>query len=135
MEWINGKTSYTEDILRLKETNDCTVVAWANVFDCEYTKAHAWMKRFGRIHRKGMQLSEITAALNSCTKAKIKIGPYTRTNRISVSKFCKQHDKGRYYVCVRGHAFAIKDGVVYDYYAGPKRLINFACRVYLEGEI
>jgi hypothetical protein len=93
------------------------------------------MKKHGRQHRKGMKLDEIHAALKSCTKAKVKFGPYTQKNKIVLSKFVKQHSKGRYYVLVRGHALCVKDGVVHDYKDGPSRQVTFACRVYLEGEL
>lgn len=135
MEWVDAKIKISKEREKFKETNDCTVIAWTNVFDCEYSKAHSYLKKFGRPNRKGMYTKQIRAALEACTKAKIKIGPYDIKNKISVSNFVKKHSKGRYYVLVRGHAFAIKDGIVYDYYDGPRRQINFACRVYLEGEI
>lgn len=134
MEWI-ANTEYDSVRRQLGEINDCTVTAWAKVFDCPYSKAHFYMKRFGRHHRKGMTRKQIKNAFDSVKKAKIKEGPYSASNRICVSHFCKNHPKGRYYVLVRGHAFAIIDGVVYDYYDGPRRQITYAVRVYLEKDI
>lgn len=119
----------------LKETNDCTVMAWANCFDCNYESAHAWLKRFGRFNRRGMTTEQIKKALQACTKAKIKIGPYSRNNKINLNKFLKKHNSGRYYVLVRGHALCVKDGILYDHSERLKRQVIFACRVYLEGEI
>lgn len=135
MEFAGYKQSHIEDSKRFNEWGDCTVMAWSHCFDCEYEKAHAWMKRHGRLHRKGMKLNEIHAALKSCTKARVKFGPYTQKNKIALSKFVKQHPKGRYYVLVRGHALCVKDGVVHDYKDGPRRQVTFAARVYLEGEL
>lgn len=120
---------------KLKEHNDCTVIAWAECFDSTYENAHAWLKKHGRRHRKGMYEKDIISALNACKKAKIKIGPYNNQNRISLSKFLQAHPKGRYFVCSRGHAYCVKDGVVYDYKEGLRRQVVFAARVYLEGEI
>lgn len=130
---------YSEELISksrsLKEHNDCTVKAWVNTFDCSYESAHAWLKKHGRINRKGMLLKDIERALASCKKAKIKVGPYGTTERINLRAFCEKHSKGRYYILVRGHALCVKDGVVHDYRDGPRRFVTFAARVYLEGEI
>jgi hypothetical protein len=130
---------YSEELISnskaAKEHNDCTVKAWVNTFDCSYESAHAWLKKHGRINRRGMMGKDIHKALESCKKAKIKIGPYGRTERINLRAFCEKHNKGRYYILVRGHALSVRDGVVHDYYDGPRRYVTFAARVYLEGEI
>lgn len=120
---------------QMKEARDCTVFAWCNTFDAPYASSHRYLQIHGRRNKRGMLLREVKAALMACKKAKIKIGPYDKKNRLSVSAFCKKHPVGRYYVCVAGHAFCIKDGVVHDWKHGPRRLVNFACRVYLPGEI
>lgn len=136
MDYISAVSpKFREDIQKLDETNDCTVIAWANCFDSTYMKAHTYLKRFGRKHRRGMTKKQIEEAFSALKSAKYVKGPYSSSNRICVSKFIKKHPRGRYYVCVRGHAFCIKDGNIYDYKAGPRRQITFAVRVYLEGEI
>lgn len=118
----------------MKEKNDCTVKAWVNVFDCSYVAAHSWLKRFGRRDGRGMMPKDLKRALAACKKAKVKLGPYSRSRRITVSQFIKAHPVGRYYVANRDHAFCVKDGVVHDWQFGPRRQITFAARVYLEGE-
>lgn len=135
MERIGYSEQQFEGRLRLKEHNDCTVMAWSSCFDSSYEAARSWLEKFGRKHRKGMYLPQIDAALKACKKAKTKVGPYTRQNTICISHFIKKHPKGRYYCLVRGHALCIKDGIVYDYCGKPRRQINYAARVYLEGEI
>ncbi len=135
MEWVN----YSEEVIcasrKAKEDNDCTVITWSHTFDCEYDRARKYLAQFGRRPRQGMKLYDIKRALAACKKSKVVLGPYDRNNKISLSKFCKLHNKGRYYICVRGHALCVKDGVVYDYKDGGRRQVTFACRVYLEGEI
>lgn len=118
-----------------KEDNDCTVIAWSNCFDACYKDSLVWMRKHGRLPRRGMKRKQIEAALKACRRSKIKFGPYTRDNRISVSQFIKKHPVGRYYVLVSRHALCIKDGIIHDYKYGPRRQITFAARVYLEGEI
>jgi hypothetical protein len=135
MSWVGNSEAISEASKGMNEHNDCTVRAWCNVFDCDYALAHAYLRRHGRRDRKGMLPRQIKAALGACRKATIRIGPYTRTQYITVSKFVKKHPVGRYYVWNRNHAFCIKDGVVHDYQLGPRRQITFAARVYLEGEL
>lgn len=136
MERIGWSEEHLSSSKKFREHNDCCVLAWANTFDCEYEKAHAWMKRFGRNNRRGVYAKDVKAALKGCTKAKIKFGPYgSEVQGITLNQFTKRHPVGRYYVLVRGHALCVKDGVVYDYKDGPRRLVVFAARVYLEGEL
>ena len=120
---------------RLKETNDCTVHAWSYCFDAPYEACRQWLAKFGRKPRRGPTLTQLKEALASCKKAKVKVGPYSKNNRITLAKFIKQHPKGRYFVVVRGHALCVKDGVVYDHSEKPNRQVVFAARVYLEGEV
>ena len=67
----------------------------------------------------------------SLKKTKYKIGPYSKTNRITLKNFLDKHSEGRFYVCVRGHALAVVDGVIYDYREGLRRQVTWAMRVYL----
>lgn len=135
MNWVDYSETLRKSSKDAGERNDCTVIAWCNVFDCDYKAAHAWLKRFGRRNNTGMLPSKLKEALSSCKKAKVKFGPYSKSRRITVAAFCKNHPVGRYYVANRDHAFCIKDGVVYDWLHGPRRQITLAARVYLEGEL
>lgn len=135
MSWVNYSEEQRKASSDLKETNDCTVYAWSNVFDASYENSHFWLKKHAqRINRRGVIPDKIKAAFAACRKAKTKVGPYTRKNRITVSSFIKAHPFGRYYVWNVRHAFVIKDGIVYDWQFGPRREITGAVRVYLEGE-
>lgn len=136
MERVGYSEEHYNSRLNLKETNDCTVMAWVNCFDCSYEAAHIWMHRFGRNARRGMTLKQIEAALKGCRKAKVRFGPYGKEEKgITLNQFVKKHPVGRYYVTVRGHALCIKDGVLYDFKESKRRIVDFAARVYLEGEI
>lgn len=134
MSWENYSDELKKASSDMNEKNDCTVLAWSNCFDAPYQHAHIWMKRHGRLGRRGMTRKQVESALNACKKARIRIGPYTRTNKITLSAFCKAHPVGRYYVCVRGHALCVKNGIVHDWLHSPRRQVQFAARVYLEGE-
>lgn len=135
MEVINYSQELEASSRSFKERGDCTVLAWANVFDCSYEKAHAHMRKFGRKNKRGMLIHQIESAIFSCKKAKVRKGPYSRDNKITLKKFCDQHSEGRYYVLVRGHALCVKDGVIHDYKAGLRRQVHCAFRIYLEGEV
>lgn len=136
MTWVNYTDEQRKASKEMKENNDCTVFAWCNVFDAPYASSHRWLQIHGRRQaRHGMFSDAIKKALVACKKAKTKVGPYTRKDRISVASFCRKHPVGRYYVWNVNHAFAIKDGIVYDHHHGPRRQITGAVRVYLEGEM
>jgi hypothetical protein len=136
MSWVDGyKTTDLASKAAGENGNaDCTVRAWVNCFDAPYASSHAWMKKHGRRNNKGMTYDEVVNALKACKKAKIRIGPYSYKNRITVKQFCAKHSVGRYYVLSKGHAYCIKNGVVHDYKYGGGRQITMAARVYLEGE-
>jgi hypothetical protein len=135
MKWVDYTEEQRKSSKDMKETNDCTVFAWCNVFDAPYVNSHGWLRKHGRQKGRGMLAKAIKAALAACKKSTTKVGPYSNKDRISVASFCRKHPVGRYYVWNRNHAFAIKDGVVYDHHHGPRRQITGAVRVYLEGEL
>lgn len=119
---------------RLNEWNDCTVKAFAKVFNTTYEKAHSHLKNAcSRQNKCGIHSSKVLP--QSLKKTKHKVGPYTTANRIQLKKFCEKHPKGRYYVALCGHAIAVIDGVVYDHSDRPRRQVTWAMRVYLEGEV
>lgn len=130
MEFKNSAVMFSQNTKAMRETNDCTVKAFAVVFDTTYEKAHAHLKHnCGRQNRKGIVSREVIAP--SLKKTKYKIGPYSKTNRITLKNFLEKHSEGRFYVCVRGHALAVVDGAIYDYKEGLRRQITWAMRVYL----
>ncbi|WP_391558986.1 hypothetical protein [Robertmurraya sp.] len=130
MEFKNSADMFSQNTKAMRETNDCTVKAFAVVFDTTYEKAHAHLKHnCGRQNRKGIISRDVLAP--SLKKTKYKIGPYSKTNRITLKNFIEKHNTGRFYVCVRGHALAVVDGVIYDYKEGLRRQVTWAMRVYL----
>lgn len=131
MEFKNVSDMFSENTKLMKEDNDCTVKAFAVVFNTTYEKAHSHLKHHcGRQNRKGVISREVLPP--SLKRTKYKVGPYSRANRISLKAFVEKHNEGRFYVCVRGHALAVVDGVVHDYKAGLRRQVTWAMRVYLE---
>jgi hypothetical protein len=131
MEFKNTTDIFSQNTKAMHETNDCTVKAFAVVFDTTYEKAHAHLKKnCGRQNRKGIHAREVIPP--SLKKTKYKVGPYSKTNRITLKNFLEKHNQGRFYVLIRGHAFAVVDGVLYDYKEGLRRQVTWAMRVYLE---
>jgi hypothetical protein len=135
MEIVDYLSEHKEARIKFKEHNDCTVMAWANCFDATYGDSLFWLKKHGRVSRKGMYEKDIRSALSACRNAKIKIGPYSKDNRLTLGQFVKKHAIGRYYVLVRGHALCVKNGTIYDHSNKPRRQVTFAARIYLKGEI
>jgi hypothetical protein len=123
-------TSLVEKSDAYRETNDCTVKAFAIAFNTTYDKAHNHLaKHCGRRPRQGI-VSRIVLQ-PSLRHTKTKVGPYTNSNRITLGAFCKAHPEGRYYVRVKGHAIAVVDGTVYDHRDSPRRQVTWALRIYI----
>lgn len=120
---------------KLKETKCCTVVALAVATEQPLDKCFEYMKLYGRKHRKGMFKHDWNKALESMKKYKVKKGPYSQSNRITVRQFLDKHPEGTFYVANNGHAFVIKDGVVIDHTHGLRRQITCAYRVYKKDEL
>lgn len=113
----------------MNETNDCTVKAFAISLGTSYDKAHRHLQNFcERKRRKGIISREMIP--NSLTNTKFSIGPYSKSNRITLSEFCRRHPVGRFYVVVARHAIAVIDGVVYDHSDRPRRRVEWALRIH-----
>jgi hypothetical protein len=135
--YICNSSKYQYTRKNYKESNDCTVVAFAESFNTTYEKAHFFLKHhIGRKNGRGLYLEEIQKIKTVCQKTKIRFGPYTEQNRTTLKKFCINHPVGRYFVVVRGHALAVINGVVYDGEDTPRlnRQVQFAMRIHVQEE-
>lgn len=92
------------------EQRDCTVRALATVAGVEYDKAHLVMTGLGRKKNCGVYFKQ------RAQKAFKSLGLNARCVRRSGSleRLVRDFPTGRLYVLVRGHAFAVVDGVVHD---------------------
>lgn len=114
----------------IREDNCCTVKALAVVTGEPLDKCFEFMRLNGRITRRGMTTHQIKEALSKSKKYTFVYRNFEKP--ITINQFCKQYPVGSYYVCVRGHAFSIIDGVVYDFIDKPLRRIRNAWRVYVK---
>lgn len=135
MEWVDSYEIFNSERVKYKEHNDCVVIGFAIALNTSYEKAHKHIKQtMNRKNRCGTYY--VADKLHTTLKkTEHRVGPYTKKNKITIKKFCEKHPQGRYFVCVSGHALAIIDGVIYDYKDGPRRFVDHAIRIYLEGEI
>lgn len=128
-EWVDNYDKYAAERKIFRETNDCTVVSFAEVWGIPYENAHKHMKQqFGRRNRCGTRARE--RVIEKCPKTIIKRGPYSRENKIGLAAFAKIHNVGRYWVFVSSHALAVIDGVIHDHSHKPRRQVIGAYRVY-----
>ena len=111
------------------ETKDCTVRALACAKGISYDEAHAHMKAHGRVDGKGVWAStlcdayeaagfKLTGIYGTTQKARFmrRSFPNVKWHRgASLKKMLPHLSKGRYIVGMRGHVFAVVDGVVMDY--------------------
>ena len=85
------------------EKLDCAVRAYAIAKQIPYSEAHQLFEKAGRKPRH-------TTDWNVYEK----LGVIFQHSYTTIKQFLKDHPKGSFYVCKRGHAFAIRDGIVYD---------------------
>lgn len=131
----HDKYSYSD--LHKNEYRDCTVTAVATAFNLHYNEAHDFMSQWcERKNRRGVYFKtafEGSHLWYKTTEIPYKgsrwDGDYNKENNITVGQFLEQNPTGTFIVLVRGHAFAIKDGVVYDHYLKLKRHIIRVYRV------
>lgn len=102
-------THYFERVAR-NEARDCTVRALAAVKDMQYDQAHAALAAAGREPRRGMSLEQLKPAYAAQGG-----GCYiNRSDRPTLASFLRDQPAGKYIVLVRGHVFALVDGVQID---------------------
>lgn len=131
--WINNWPKYKEERVRLKETRDCVVVSFSEVWGAPYASAHRHIKtQFKRPNRRGAPDLQCRDALRLCPKTRMAQKTWNeRETQPTLAQFCKDHPVGRYWVFVRAHALAVIDGVVYDHSYKPKRKVRYAYRVHV----
>ena len=89
----------------LDERRDCAVRALAAAADIPYYQAHEIFKWGGRRRRCASYRTLLTLT---------DIGLRGIFNSMSLATFLKLNPKGDFFVVKRGHAFAVKDGVIFD---------------------
>lgn len=91
----------------LRERRDCTVRATAVALDIPYAEAHAKMKALGRRDCRGVPYEAYISGLGMQRVADWK-------PRTTLYKALGSLKSGRYVARMRGHVFAVVDGIVHD---------------------
>lgn len=112
------------------EKNDCTVIALSYACGISYKDAHDICKSHGRKDKKGFGLGWLFPVNNDKRRGKIKIAgckfeiTYFPRPHMNIKSLKRFRNKGNF-ICVRvGHAFCIKDGVVYNQH-NEKQLVKY----------
>lgn len=115
----------------MNENNDCAVRATTIASELPYEQVHQLYSQAGRKPRKGTFVATIRSVINKLNDKHTFIS-YTGYKCPTLSRFIKDNPKGKWVICRRGHAFAVKDGVVYDAHksqAGARCRVLFAIKV------
>ena len=98
------------------ESNDCTVRASTIASGLPYKRVHKIYASVGRENGKGVVMYQVVKALKKITKKDLIGYNYTYCrNYPTLSYFLKHTGKeGSWVVIKKNHAFAVKDGTVYD---------------------
>jgi hypothetical protein len=101
------------------ETKDCTVRALSLAANLPYEKVHEAFKKYGRkdghaMHNTRCNFKKVSKLLNLETRNIQRSG--------TVRKLIKRYPKGNIFCLMRGHAFAVIDGVSHDVYSDGCRI-------------
>jgi hypothetical protein len=107
MDTYNNTASLREGV---SERRDCTVIALAAVTGLPYSRCHAAMKAVGRKDRKGVPFRRV--AQQVAREVGYSFVQVCRSG--TLGKFVQNHPHGAFYVTIRGHALAVRDGVIHD---------------------
>lgn len=145
---------YAVSKFAMYEANDCVVKAVAVIAECTYDEAHAAVKKhMNRFYRQGVPTATLIKYMNHrhcpvitehadhLTHGQvIKYQPHTmyvakKTGKktfckMTVGTFAKQFNKGKYYVLVRGHIFAIVNGEILGNASDATKLRTHVCRAW-----
>lgn len=109
------------------EHNDCSVRAWAIAKQLPYAEAHAAFKAAGRPDRGRTPWRVSVAVMGQPT-----FQPRWKSDCPTYAQWVRENPAGRWVVIVRGHAFAVVDGVHLDMGAAaykPRARVLLAWRV------
>ena len=134
IQTVDTQELYSKERAALNERNDCTVRAIASGLRIPYKEAHTLAKHVGREHRRGMRTFQIEDVL---------AGQLLGFNRKTSCEFLQKADwnkracptvaqvmrmpkfqTGVHMLLVKGHAFTVKDGIIFGNYCEGAR-----CRV------
>jgi hypothetical protein len=102
----------------IDELNDCTVRALANATGLTYESSHELLAESGRKQYKGHYIHTLYDAIVS-KGVWVKDCAAGKVSTITVARFISENPTGSYICLIRGHVFAVVDGVVHD---------SFRCR-------
>lgn len=114
---------YADSKIAKAERNDCVVRAVAASFNIDYNRAHKFVKeKFNRVDKKGtlftynkmLRLSENDKVFNKKIQSikDLHVIRGTKKSKMTILSFLREYKKGAYFILVRGHALAVKNGVL-----------------------
>ena len=135
-EWIGmDREAYEYD-----EHNDCSVVALAIAAGWDYIDAHGAMWKAGRRRHKGATIRQSIQALEQAkvkhtvldTNIMERMTKQAGLKTMTVNQFAKINNmKGTsYQIMIRGHIFAMIDGVVHDFENSGKHRVLCAIELF-----
>lgn len=128
------------------DRNNCTVNALSASFEIPYDQAYEYAKEeWNRKHGKGVLTKPITESFKDKGHVETAFGKLTvqvkskidykqpdgsiKSRKMTLRSFLKAYPTGSYFLLVRGHALAVKDGVLVDNNGKLGRLVIWAWKV------
>ena len=94
-----------------EEKNDCVVRSYAIATGLEYKEAYRLLEIWGRKQNTGVMLIHFIASEKNFFPH---IFTDCKRKNLTVGRFIKENPNGKYIVAIKGHAFAVIDGIVHD---------------------
>lgn len=118
------------------DTNDCGVRAVAVACAVDYHAAHAALEALGRKRRKGTHWGAMLKAARALAGTEPALLAGTEPTRhgwhpmrVTLSRFVRDNPRGSFVLWTISHAFAVVDGVVYDWRARGRCIVRGGFRV------
>jgi hypothetical protein len=97
---------------KIKDTNNCSVIALAIAFNIHYKIADEITTNAGRERRKGFHVYKLMDYVKKETNLIFRKVPLKK--KITIRRFLEKNPTGRFIVVRRAHAFSIICGEVHD---------------------
>ena len=146
--FVNWSTLKTSELGK-SEKNDCVVMSFMIASGVSYDDAHSFVcEKLKRKFRKGTytciyakhildkEIGGRTIKYLGHSEGKCPAGVSSKTvikngeSQFTVKSFMEKYNKGRYVVIVKGHAYALVDGVMYgnqgEQFSGFRRIVRYA---------
>lgn len=113
---------------RIGERNDCTVIAFAMIYDMTYLESHSLLMRLGRQVCRGFNAEIATRHFNLTRSMKVR-PKQPNGSKYTIKTITNTIPVGKYLIFTDGHILACIDGKIYDWTEDRKHRVTHYIQV------